>query len=75
MEFPDWAKDGVCVVTDVHLDWKDRIRVLLRGQLSVKTNTSTENVVGRTETEALVWVPPLRRTKPVGYMAKEEARD
>lgn len=60
-DLPEWAGDRLTVVTDVQLDLRDRVRVLITGRLSVRTSTDVEHALGRFVTEARVTVPKLRR--------------
>jgi hypothetical protein len=50
------VRDGVTVVTDVHLSFTDRMRVLVSGSCTVRSTTATENEVGRTETASVFYV-------------------
>jgi hypothetical protein len=72
-EFPEWAKDGVSVRTTVHLDWRDRLKILLFGRLEVDTFTATEELPGRCETRSCIHVFfPRWPRKPVAYEAVQE---
>jgi hypothetical protein len=73
-ELPVWATDAVMVETEVHLDWRDRLRVLVRGQLWVKSQTFTEHKPGRVESVSDVAVAPIR-LKTVGYYTEEAQGD
>lgn len=46
-ELPEWAKDGVVTITEVRFSIVDRLRILVTGNLSVKTWTACENLPGR----------------------------
>lgn len=69
IDLPDWATDGVYCNTTVHLDWKDRLRILFRGEMEVRTRTLTEHKVGRTETDRCdLTVKPIRPRKSSGML-------
>lgn len=61
-------EDEIHIITDIKLSWADRLRVLLRGELSLKTRTQTEHLPGRMETVSRVSVPPfwIRKTPTMG---------
>jgi hypothetical protein len=72
-DYPEWAKDGIGNRTMVHLDWRDRLKVLLFGQVEVETFTATEEKVGRTESRGCVRVFfPRWPRKPIAYEAGQE---
>ena len=56
-ELPAWAKDGIVVHTSVNFCWKDRLRILLTGNVSVRTWTACENLPGRVETKSSAVAP------------------
>lgn len=58
-QLPELTADG-CIprdvlecTTTVHLDWLDRLRVLLRGKVVVKTRTVTEHQIGANVTTSV----------------------
>jgi hypothetical protein len=58
-------RDGLWTNTAIHLDWRDRLRVLLCGQVRVSIRTETEHVIGRCASETFVAIPgPLSRLWP-----------
>ena len=75
VDLPDWATDGVYVDVNVHLSFRDRLRVLIRGKLTTKSVTFTEHKPGRVESLSRVVVPPIREPKHIGYYSEEAMRD
>lgn len=67
MELEDWAEDRVYSSVEVHLDWRDRLRVLFGRCLYVDVRVSTEHAPGRTlgTSRAWVarWIPPWARRR------------
>jgi hypothetical protein len=59
LEWPEWAKDGVITHVEIHLDWRDRLLVLIGRPVLVTTKALTENVAGRTEGRSRVSVPRI----------------
>lgn len=53
----------ITIRTRVVLDWKDRIRVLVTGNLLIETRTACEHVVGNTQTQSMVEVQPPKFLK------------
>lgn len=54
-----WAPGALINETFVRLDWADRIRALISGQLHVQTRTKTDQVVRRSSaTSAARVLPP-----------------
>lgn len=51
-DLPEWAEDGIVIETRVNFSFVDRLRILLTGNLSVKTWTACENFPGRVETQS-----------------------
>ncbi len=60
----DGYADAVITEVEVHLDWMDRVRVLLRGHLHVHVFAQTEHLVGRATSRSRVSVPPFRYRQP-----------
>lgn len=56
-DLPEWAKDGITTHVAVNFCWKDRIRILLTGNVSVRTWTACENPPGRVETQSSAIAP------------------
>lgn len=52
-KFPDPYKDSIHVNTEIHFDWLDRIRILFRGVIEVRTNTLVENPPGLVKTDEI----------------------
>lgn len=59
LDWPEWAKDAVVTDAAIHLDWKDRLLVLLGRPVIVTTKALTEHMVGRTEGRSRVSVLPI----------------
>ena len=51
-DLPEWAKDGIVIETRVNFSFVDRLRILLTGNLSVKTWTACQQPPGRVETQS-----------------------
>ncbi len=60
VDWPDMThnKDGICTNTHAELSFKDRIRVLISGRLTVVNRTGCENGVGHTVTTCCLHVDP-----------------
>lgn len=56
-DLPEWAKDGLTTTTVSNLCWKDRLRVLMTGNVSVRTWIACENPPGRHETTSSIAFP------------------
>lgn len=65
-------EDEIHIITDIKLSWVDRLKVLLRGELSLKTRTQVEHAPGRLETVSRVSVPPFWIRKPPAGMGMAE---
>lgn len=60
--------DRLSSLTQVHLSWIDRFKVLCTGHLCVRHVTYTEFEVGAFKVESRAWTPPWRiRKPPLGY--------
>lgn len=58
-------RGGIWTNTEIHLDWRDRLRVLFCGQVRVSVRTDTEHEVGRVASETFVAIPgPFSRLWP-----------
>lgn len=57
---PDAYREVLFVNVNVHLDWRDRLRVLWSGWLAVRSRVLTEQHVGRCVTSSVAY-PMLRR--------------
>ncbi len=55
-DLPEWAKDAVHVISDVHLGFWDRLRVLFGAVVNVRTTTFCEHEPGRAESKAQTFV-------------------
>lgn len=57
---PELFRDRLITTTEVGLGFRDRLRVLVKGRLTVRSTIQTENEVGRTQTEsASTYVHPI----------------
>lgn len=57
-------RDGLTTRTTVIMSWRDRLRILFTGRLTLTTHTQTKNVIGATKDEpAHVYVHPLIRPR------------
>lgn len=78
-KLPEPYKDAIHATVDIHLDWLDRVRVLLFGVVSVRVTTLCENKPGMVESKSEVtvrrsWGFLRRRSADVGYIAEEKRR-
>ncbi len=73
---PGWAKDQVRTDVQIMLCFKDKLKVLFGAPLSVEVYTSTENEVGRAESQSKVHVGRLIRLRKGrgGYSLAESPR-
>lgn len=46
-------------VTLAHLDWKDRLRVLISGRLVVRVSTKTDKIIERSYSKSNISVAPV----------------
>lgn len=53
-----WAPSYMQTHVVVHMDWQDRLRVLVSGKVHIQTNTKTDVTVGRMESWSTVHVEP-----------------
>ena len=59
-----WAPSWMETNTEVHLNWADRLRLLISGRCRVEVATRTSVVVGKAESRSVFCVlPPGRRRK------------
>lgn len=58
---PTDSKDVIVSKVEFDLDWKDRVRLLASGRVSVEVRVVTENVVGRCFTHAVLYALPPER--------------
>lgn len=73
-DLPEWAKDALHVESDVHLDWRERLKVLFGAVVHVHTTTFCGNMPGRAESKAQVNVYFERPLPMGGGTAEAEAR-
>jgi len=61
-------EDEIHIITGCTLSWTDRLRVLFRGELEVKTRTQCEHAPGKLETTSRISIPPfwIRKTPTMG---------
>lgn len=71
----DWATDAIHIGTVINLTFRDRLRVLIRGRVSVQTVTYTEHRPGRCQTGSRVVVWPIREPKVRGGYSEEATRE
>lgn len=58
-EHPDWAPAWFIVTTRAHLDWRDRLRVLVSGNVHIDQAVKTDVPIGRSlSTSAVSVLPP-----------------
>jgi hypothetical protein len=62
-QLPEWAQDGLMVNTEVNFCFADRFRILLTGNVCVRTWTACENPPGRVETQSSA-IAPLETNLP-----------
>ncbi len=53
-----WAPGSFIVETGVHLDWGDRVRVLISGNLHVGQRVKTDVLIGRSKAVSRVGILP-----------------
>lgn len=74
-DLPKWAKDRIRSNIEFDFDWRDRLKLLLTGKLSVRIETTCEGLPGRVESETQHWLqwPQLYRRRPISFevQAKE----
>lgn len=51
------GKDAIYIRTDVRLSWRDRLRILVSGKVSIATVTRTAEIVGPCQTRSICTVP------------------
>lgn len=56
-DLPEWAKDGIYTHTSINFSFADRVRILLTGNVSVRSFTACENPPGRLETKTSAVAP------------------
>lgn len=68
---PEGYKDCLHTNIEIHLDCKDRLRVLFGAKMNLKCLTYCENIPGKvySESEVNVWFPSRRKT-PMCYEAE-----
>lgn len=74
-DLSEWAADRVYIHSDVHLGWWDRVRVLVKGELTIVSETDVQYAPGRCESVSRVQVPrwrwPWARRMELGYAEVE----
>lgn len=64
---PSFA-DGLHTTTEIHLDWRDRLRVLWHGRIEARVATRTEFPIGRTQHDwTRLCIPRILPQRTVGY--------
>ena len=53
-KFPEPFSDGLTSVVEIHIDWKDRLKVLFGGKMKVEVVTLVEHTPGRTQSRSSV---------------------
>lgn len=68
----DWAQDQLCTSVEIHLDWRDRIRVLLGKTVRLMIRTDCEVRPNRVESVTTVHVDHILpiRSNNTGLMAR-----
>lgn len=64
---PDWAVETVHMNTDIHLGWRDRIRVLFGRTLHLDAKCYVDAPVGRTAATSRVWAESIFPHRSQGY--------
>ena len=62
-EAPGWSESWFIVVTRVHLDWKDRLRLLISGNLMIDHAIKTDVPIARSQATSAISVLPPRSVK------------
>ena len=62
-EAEGWAESWFIVVTRAHLDWKDRLRLLISGNLMIDHAIKTDVPIGRSQATSAISVLPPRSVK------------
>lgn len=58
--------DGIVTTTTIRFDWRDRLRLLITGTVTVSTAVKTEHLIGVTENDYThVYVKPVFEPRPV----------
>lgn len=71
---PDWSQDGIHVVTDIRMDWRDRLRVLFGAVVTVHTVTFCENLPGKTDSAAQIDIHSGKPVKALGVVTLHPAQ-
>ncbi|HKS27786.1 MAG TPA: hypothetical protein VJS44_08200 [Pyrinomonadaceae bacterium] len=68
---PEGFKDALYCETYIKFDWRDRLKILFGAKVELRTQTFTENQVGKTlngENRLRVWIREPRLPKGWGYV-------
>lgn len=72
---PEWAKDQIHTSIEIMLSFKDRLRVIFGATIFLSVYISTENEVGRTESQSKAHAGRLfRLRKEHGAYSPKERR-
>lgn len=75
---PVGFKDALYVETRIMFGWKDRLKILFGAKVELRTQTYTENVVGRRlngDNRLRVWIRKPKLPKGWGYAEVEPKRE
>lgn len=74
IDLEPWAKDAIYVHTDIHFDWRDRLRILFGWPVHVRSMTLCEEKPGRVQSVADVNIERIFRIrrKPICFVAEEK---
>jgi hypothetical protein len=61
---PEWAPSLFVVEAKAHLDWKDRIRILVSGNIVIESVIKTDVAIGRSEATSGVGILPPGALRP-----------
>jgi hypothetical protein len=72
---PEWAADCISTFVVVHLDWRDRLKVLILGVLHVDVRTDVDCSPNQSHSQSRVWFDRMPWSRqPRGGYAEEPAR-
>lgn len=61
-EDENWSPGDLSTTVNLHLDWLDRLRVLVSGKISIRTRTRTDRSINRSQAKSIsVVLPPWAR--------------
>ena len=68
---PEGFKDAIHVVTDIHLGFIDKMKMLVGYKMTLESTTYCENLPGKCKSESDLRIYRINK-KHIGYVAKEK---